>query len=51
MKNLLPLTINVTAAALFTVASVTGHADVVWPATAATVGAIFGGRLAKAVPS
>jgi hypothetical protein len=24
---------------------------VVWPATAATVGAIFGGRLAKAVPS
>lgn len=56
VKNLLTLTVNVTAAVMFTVASFTGHADVVWPATAAialgaAVGGYAGGRLAKAVPA
>jgi uncharacterized membrane protein YfcA len=56
VKNLLTLTVNITAAVMFTVASFTGHANVVWLATAAiAVGATFGGyaggRLAKAVPA
>lgn len=56
VKNLLTLTVNVTAAVMFTGASFTGHADVVWPATAAialgaAVGGYAGGRVAKAVPA
>ncbi|MDM7856004.1 sulfite exporter TauE/SafE family protein [Cellulomonas alba] len=56
VKNLLTLTVNVTAAVMFTIASFTGHADVVWSATAAiavgaAVGGYAGGRLAKAVPA
>ncbi len=55
VKNLLTLTVNVTAAVMFTVASFAGHADVVWAATAAvalgaTFGGYTGGRAAKAIP-
>jgi len=56
VKNLLTLTVNVTAAVMFTVASFLGKADVVWAATAAvafgaTFGGYAGGRIAKAVPA
>ncbi|TDE15863.1 sulfite exporter TauE/SafE family protein [Jiangella asiatica] len=55
IKNLLTLTVNVTAATGFTIAYFTGHADVEWLAVAvmavgATIGGYTGGRLAKAVP-
>ena len=56
VKNLLTLTVNFTAAIIFTVAAFTNNADVVWPATAAialgaTFGGYAGGRLAKEVPA
>jgi uncharacterized membrane protein YfcA len=56
VKNLLTLTVNSTAAIMFTVAAFTGNADVIWPATAAIaagaiVGGYAGGHLAKAVPA
>jgi hypothetical protein len=56
VKNLLTLTVNVTATAMFTVSFFLGHAAVIWPATAAiAVGAVIGGyaggNLAKAVPA
>ena len=56
VKNLLTLTVNATAAIMFTVAFFLGRADVVWAATAAIafgalVGGYAGGRLAKVVPA
>lgn len=55
VKNLLTMTVNVTAAVMFTVAYFTGHADVIWSAVAvmaagALLGGYGGGRIAKAVP-
>lgn len=55
IKNLLTLTVNVTAAAGFTIAYFLGHADVEWLAVAvmavgATIGGYSGGRLAKSLP-
>lgn len=55
IKNLLTLTVNVTAATGFTIAYFLGHADVEWLAVAvmavgATIGGYSGGRLAKTVP-
>lgn len=55
VKNLLTLTVNITAAVVFTVAYFTGHADVVWTAVAvmaagALIGGYGGGRVAQAVP-
>ncbi|SDU60984.1 sulfite exporter TauE/SafE family protein [Jiangella alkaliphila] len=56
IKNLLTLTVNVTAATGFTIAYFLGHADVEWLAVAvmavgATIGGYTGGRLAKALPN
>lgn len=56
IKNLLTLTVNITAALMFTVASLLWTGSVVWSASAAiALGALFGGyaggRLAKAVPA
>lgn len=55
VKNLLTLTVNITAAVMFTVSSFLGYAEVEWAATAAlaigaTVGGYTGGRLAKIAP-
>lgn len=55
IKNLLTLTVNVTAATGFTIAHFLGHADIQWLAVGvmaigATIGGYSGGRLAKAVP-
>ncbi|MCL2594596.1 MAG: sulfite exporter TauE/SafE family protein [Promicromonosporaceae bacterium] len=55
VKNLLTLTVNVTAAVVFTVSHFLGQANVVWSATAAialgaAIGGYAGGHLAKRVP-
>lgn len=56
VKNLLTLTVNLTAAVAFTVANLTGHVGIVWPAVAvmalgASIGGYTGGRLAKIAPA